>query len=228
MKTRVAFRTCPLCEATCGLRLEVADGRVTRIQGDEDDPFSHGFICPKGSTLGALHDDPDRLRAPLARRGGRHEEVSWQEAFAEVERRLGEIVATHGPDAVAVYIGNPNAHNFANTLAIRPLVKALRTKNVYSASTVDQMPKHVACGLVFGHPLAIPVPDVDRTSLLLLLGANPLESNGSLATAPDWPGRLEAIRRRGGRVVVVDPRRTPGSRAPCSTRGSIHPGASRS
>lgn len=208
MTTRVAFRTCPLCEATCGLRLEVEDGRVTRIRGDEDDPFSRGFICPKGSTLAALHDDPDRLRAPLVRRRGKHVETSWQEAFAEIERRLGEVVTAHGPDSVAVYIGNPNAHNFANTLAIRPLVKALRTRNVYSASTVDQMPKHVACGFVFGHPLAIPVPDIDRTDFLLLLGANPLESNGSLATAPDWPGRLDAIRRRGGRVVVVDPRRT--------------------
>ena len=208
MANRVAFRTCPLCEATCGLRLEVDDGHVTRIRGDEEDPFSKGFICPKGSTLGALHDDPDRLRTPLVRRNGTHEEVSWEEAFAEIERRLGAVVATHGSDAVAVYSGNPNAHNFANTLAIRPLIKALRTRNVYSASTVDQMPKHVACGLVFGHPLAIPVPDIDRTDFLLLLGANPLESNGSLATAPDWPGRLEAIRRRGGRVVVVDPRRT--------------------
>ncbi len=190
------------------MRLEIEDGHVTRIRGDADDPFSKGFICPKGSTLGALHDDPDRLRRPLVRRNGTHEEVSWEEAFAEIGRRLGEIVATHGADAVAVYIGNPNAHNFANTLAIRPLIKALRTRNVYSASTVDQMPKHVACGLVFGHPLAIPVPDIDRTDFLLLLGANPLESNGSLATAPDWPGRLEAIRRRGGRVIVVDPRRT--------------------
>ena len=206
--TRMAFRTCPLCEATCGLQLEVEDGHVTRIRGDADDPFSKGFICPKGSTLGALHEDPDRLRRPLVRRDGAHVEVSWDEAFAEIERRLTALVSEHGTDAVAVYIGNPNAHNYANTLAIRPLVKALRTKNVYSASTVDQMPKHVACGLVFGHPLAIPVPDIDRTDLLLLLGANPLESNGSLATAPDWPGRLEAIRRRGGRVVVVDPRRT--------------------
>ena len=118
------------------------------------------------------------------------------------------ILSEHGRDAVAVYAGNPNAHNFASTLAIRPLVKALGTKNVYSASTVDQMPKHVACGLVFGHPLAIPVPDIDRTDFLLILGANPLESNGSLATAPDWPGRLQAIRDRGGRVVVVDPRHT--------------------
>ena len=208
MAPRVTFRTCPLCEATCGLRIEVENGRVTRIRGDADDPFSKGFICPKGSTLGALHDDPDRLRRPLVRRGGEHVEVSWEDAFAEVERRLTTLVATDGPEAVAVYIGNPNAHNFANTLAIRPLVKALRTRNVYSASTVDQMPKHVACGLLYGHPLSIPVPDIDRTAFLLLLGANPLESNGSLATAPDWPGRLEAIRRRGGRVVVVDPRRT--------------------
>ncbi len=206
--TRTAFRTCPLCEATCGLQLEIENGRVTRIRGDADDPFSKGFICPKGSTLGALHEDPDRLRRPLVRRDGTHVEVSWEEAFAEIEQRLTALVTEHGTDAVAVYIGNPNAHNYANTLAIRPLVKALRTKNVYSASTVDQMPKHVACGLVFGHPFAIPVPDLDRTDFLLLLGANPLESNGSLATAPDWPGRLEAIRQRGGRVVVVDPRRT--------------------
>jgi anaerobic selenocysteine-containing dehydrogenase len=206
--TRMAFRTCPLCEATCGLQLEVEDGHVTRIRGDADDPFSKGFICPKGSTLGALHEDPDRLRLPLVRRDGAHVEVGWDEAFAEIDRRLTTLVSEHGTDAVAVYIGNPNAHNYANTLAIRPLVKALRTKNVYSASTVDQMPKHVACGLVFGHPLVIPVPDIDRTDLLVLLGANPLESNGSLATAPDWPGRLEGIRRRGGRVVVVDPRRT--------------------
>ena len=208
MATRVAFRTCPLCEATCGLRIETENGHVTGIRGDAEDPFSKGFICPKGSTLGALHDDPDRLRQPLVRRNGVHEEVSWEEAFAEVERRLTTVLATHGRDAVAVYAGNPNAHNFANTLAIRPLVKALGTKNVYSASTVDQMPKHVSCGLVFGHPLAIPVPDIDRTDFLLVLGANPLESNGSLATAPDWPGRLTAIRARGGRVVVVDPRRT--------------------
>ncbi len=190
------------------MRLEIEDGHVRRIRGDDDDPFSRGFICPKGSTLGTLHDDPDRLRRPLVRRDGVLTEVSWEEAFVEVERRLTAVISERGRDAVAVYIGNPNAHNFANTLAIRPLVKALGTKNVYSASTVDQMPKHVACGLVFGHPLVIPVPDIDRTDLLLLLGANPLESNGSLATAPDWPGRLEAIRQRGGRVIVVDPRRT--------------------
>ncbi len=208
MAQRTAFRTCPLCEATCGLRLEIEGDQVVGIRGDPDDPFSRGFICPKGSVLGALHDDPDRLRAPLVRRDGVHVEVGWGEAFAEVERRLTSIVQAHGANAVAAYVGNPNVHNFGNGLALRPLLKALRTRNVYSASTVDQMPKHVSCGLVFGHPLLIPVPDIDRTDFLLLLGANPLESNGSLATAPDWPGRLAAIRARGGTVVVVDPRRT--------------------
>ena len=204
----MAFRTCPLCEATCGLQLEVEDGHVTRIRGDADDPFSQGFICPKGSTLGALHEDPDRLRRPLVRRDGAHVEVSWDEAFAEIERRLTaarERARHRRRRGVHRQPERAQLRQHARDPAAR---QGTRTKNVYSASTVDQMPKHVACGLVFGHPLAIPVPDIDRTDLLLLLGANPLESNGSLATAPDWPGRLEAIRRRGGRVVVVDPRRT--------------------
>lgn len=205
---RIAYRTCPLCEATCGLQIELEGDTVRRIRGDRDDPFSRGYICPKGSTLGRLHDDPDRLRAPLVRRDGGLVETGWDEAFAEVERLLGAARAAHGDDAVAVYAGNPNAHNYGSTLALRPLVKALGTRNVFTASTVDQMPKHVSCGLVFGHPLLIPVPDLDRTDFLLLLGANPLESNGSLATAPDWPGRLAALRDRGGRLVVVDPRRT--------------------
>lgn len=208
MASRVAFRTCPLCEATCGLAITLEDERVVGIRGDPDDPFSKGFLCPKGAMLGALHDDPDRLRVPVVRRDGRHVEIGWDEAFAEIDARLGAIRAEHGDDAVAVYAGNPNVHTFGNTLALRPLIKALRTRNVYTAATVDQMPKHVSSGLLFGHPLLIPVPDIDRTDLLLMLGANPLESNGSLATAPDWPARLAAIRQRGGRVIVVDPRRT--------------------
>lgn len=208
MASRVAFRTCPLCEATCGLRIELDDGRVTRIRGDLDDPISRGFLCPKGSTLGKLHEDPDRLRAPLVRRNGELVEVGWAEAFAEVDRRLRAVVSEHGSDSAAVYVGNPNAHNYQSNLALRPFIKSLRTRNVFSASTVDQMPKQVACGYVFGHPFLIPVPDVDRTDHLLILGANPLESNGSLATAPDWPGKLEALRARGGTLVVVDPRRT--------------------
>lgn len=206
-------RTCPLCEATCGLELTVRDGRVTRIRGDRDNPFSRGYLCPKGSVLHRLHEDPDRLRRPLVRRGddpatATWEEVGWEEAFAEVERRLVPVLERHGRDAVAVYLGNPSAHTLSGVLYNRALVRALGTRNVFSASTVDQMPKHVSSGLLFGGPLLIPVPDLDRTDHLLMLGANPLESNGSLCTAPDFPGRLRAIRARGGKVVVVDPRRT--------------------
>jgi anaerobic selenocysteine-containing dehydrogenase len=206
--TRTAFRTCPLCEAGCGLEIALQGGEVVRIRGDRDDVFSHGYICPKGSTLKQLHEDPDRLRRPLLRRNGNFVEASWEEAFAEVERRLPPILETYGRDAVAIYLGNPSAHTLDGMLYGRPLVKALGTRNVYSASTVDQRPKEISCGLMFGHALTVPVPDVDRTDYLLVLGANPFVSNGSLATAPDWPGRLEALTARGGRLVVVDPRRS--------------------
>jgi anaerobic selenocysteine-containing dehydrogenase len=204
------FRTCPLCEATCGLEIEIGDdGSIGRIRGDREDPFSHGFICPKGSTLKQLHEDPDRLRAPLVRGDdGALHPVTWDAAFAEIERRLVPIMEEHGRDAVAVYLGNPNVHNLAGTTYIRPLIRALGTTNVYSASTVDQRPKEISSGLLFGTMISWPVPDLDRTSYLLMLGANPFESNGSLATAPDWPGRLRAIKERGGRFVVVDPKRT--------------------
>ena len=205
---RMAYRTCPLCEATCGLEIEIVDDQVRRIRGDVANPFSAGFICPKGSTLKQLHEDPDRLRTPLIKENGIHRSATWDEAFTLIADRFGEIVEGHGRSALAIYLGNPNVHQLDNTLAIRPLARALGTHNVFSASTVDQMPKHVSAGLMFGHPLNIPVPDLDRTAYLLMLGANPYESNGSLATAPDFPGRLEGIRARGGKVVVVDPRRT--------------------
>jgi anaerobic selenocysteine-containing dehydrogenase len=210
--TTTAFRTCPLCEAGCGLEIGLAgsngDTRVTRIRGDREDVFSKGFICPKGSTLKQLHEDPDWLRRPLVKRDGRFVEVGWDEAFAEIERRLGAVVDEHGRDALAVYVGNPNAHSLAGLLYLRPLIKALGTTNVFSASTVDQRPKEVSAGLMFGGGLTVPVPDVDRTDFLLMLGANPYASNGSLATAPDWPGRIEALIARGGTLVVVDPRRS--------------------
>lgn len=202
-----ALVTCPLCEATCGLEVTLEGRRVLSVRGDEKDVFSHGFICPKGASLGALHDDPDRLRAPLVKRGGVHVEVGWDEAFAEIDRRLPAIRAAHGNDAVGVYLGNPGAHNLGTLLYGRVLYKALGTRSIFSASTVDQMPKHVSSGYLFGDPLTIPIPDLDRTEYLLVLGANPLVSNGSLMTAPDVRGRLRAIRGR-GRVVVVDPRRT--------------------
>jgi anaerobic selenocysteine-containing dehydrogenase len=198
--------------------------RVGRIRGDRDDVFSHGFICPKGSTLRQLHEDPDWLRRPLVRRDGRLEPASWDEAFAEVERRLLPIAEQHGRDAVGIYVGNPNAHSLAAMIFLRPLIRALGTTNVFSASTVDQRPKEVSAGLMFGGALTVPVPDVDRTDFLLMLGANPYASNGSLATAPDWPGRIEALLDRGGRLVVVDPRRTQTAEV-ASQHLAIRPGA---
>jgi anaerobic selenocysteine-containing dehydrogenase len=206
---RTAYRTCPLCEATCGLEITLDDGRVEGIRGDADDVFSHGFICPKGFSLKALHEDPDRLRTPLLRRAdGSLAEASWDETFAEVDRRLRPILETHGPNAVGAYVGNPSAHHIAPLVYGRVLLKAIGTRNLYTASTVDQMPKQVAVAHMFGTGLTVPIPDVDRTDYLLILGANPLASNGSLLTAPDMRGRLRRIRDRGGKVVVVDPRRS--------------------
>lgn len=206
---RTAYRTCPLCEATCGLELTVVDDRITKVRGDAEDVFSRGYLCPKGAAFGELEHDPDRVREPLVRgEDGELHPASWSEAFAVVADRMGAIVAEHGPDAVAVYLGNPNVHNLSGGLYAKPFLKALRSRSISSASTVDQMPKHVSSGLLFGDPGAIPVPDIDRTDLLVVLGANPRMSNGSLMTAPDVPGRLDALRARGGRLVVVDPRRS--------------------
>lgn len=205
---RTSYRTCPLCEAGCGLEITVRDQEVVRIRGDRDDVFSKGFLCPKGSTLKQLHADPDRLRRPLVKRDGRHVEVSWDEAWAEVHALLGGVIERQGREAVAVYLGNPSAHSLSALMFNRVLLQGLGTRQRYSASTVDQMPKQVSAGYMFGTPLSIPVPDLDRTDYLLMLGANPYASNGSLCTAPDFPGRLEALRARGGKLVVVDPRRS--------------------
>ncbi|SHM54125.1 molybdopterin-dependent oxidoreductase [Cryptosporangium aurantiacum] len=208
MSTRTAYRTCPLCEAVCGLEITLSGRDVVRVRGDRDDVFSRGFICPKGATLGDLDQDPDRLTGPLVRRDGVLTPATWDEAFAAVEAGLGRVAAEHGRESVALYFGNPNAHTLGGGLYLGALRKAIGTRNVYSAASVDQLPKHVSAGLMFGDPTAIPVPDLDRTDYLLMLGANPVESNGSLCTAPDFPGRLKALRARGGRLVVVDPRRT--------------------
>ncbi|WP_103501318.1 MULTISPECIES: molybdopterin oxidoreductase family protein [unclassified Streptomyces] len=207
MKT--ALRTCPLCETSCGLRLTLGDdGSVQRVEGDPDDPFSKGFLCPKGAALGQLDEDPDRLSRPLVRVGGQLRPASWEQAFAEVHRGLSETMAAHGRDAVSLYFGNPTFHTMAGFLYRQPLTQVLGSRNVYSASTIDQMPKHVASGLMFGDPMAVAVPDIDRTDYMLILGANPVESNGSLAVAPNFKGRLRDLQERGGRVVVVDPRHT--------------------
>ena len=216
------YRICPLCEACCGLEIRTAPGRGPdggdpqtpgarrgpSIRGAKDDPFSAGYLCPKAHALRDLHEDPDRLRAPLVKRDGRFVEVGWDEAFDEIDRRLTRILAAHGRDAAAIMIGNPAAHKMGLLLYTGRLVRALGTRNVYSASTLDQMPKQLACGLMFGHWLTVAVPDVERCGYLLVLGANPMASNGSMWTVPDFRGKARALRARGGRIVVVDPRRT--------------------
>ena len=201
-----ALRICPLCEATCGLVLTVEEGRVTAARGDREDVFSHGFICPKGASFAELDNDPDRLQRPLIRRDGELVEADWAEALAVAAEGLRTVTA--GAGSVAVYLGNPNAHTIAGALYAPQLVRALQTRGVFSASTLDQMPKQVACGYLFGNPFAFTVPDVDRTDHLVIIGANPLVSNGSVATAADFPGKIKALRKRGGRLTVIDPNRT--------------------
>ncbi|MFD6192009.1 molybdopterin-dependent oxidoreductase [Streptomyces sp. NPDC060275] len=205
---RTALRICPLCEATCGLALTIDGSTVTAARGDRDDVFSHGFICPKGASFGAVDADPDRLRAPLVRRNGELREATWEEAFDAVAVGVRPLVERYGPHSVGVVLGNPNVHTVAGALYPNVLLGALGSRSLFTASTLDQMPKHVSSGLLFGDANAIPVPDLDRTDHLLLIGANPLESNGSLCTAPDFPGRLRALKARGGTLTVIDPRRT--------------------
>jgi anaerobic selenocysteine-containing dehydrogenase len=207
MHTETHYRTCPLCEATCGLQIEVAGGRPTRIRGDMDDVFSKGYICPKGSSLKGLHEDPDRITTPLVKVGDHFEPTDWHHAFELIDERLAPLLGRHGKDAVALYSGNPWSHNY-ETIIYTPLLYGTIGKNRFAAASIDQRPREIVSSVHFGTRTAFPVPDVDRTDLLVLIGSDPMESNGSLATAPDWPGRLKALRRRGGRLIVIDPRRS--------------------
>jgi anaerobic selenocysteine-containing dehydrogenase len=222
--TETRYRICPLCEACCGLDVQVADGRVVAIRGKENDVFSQGYICPKGVALKDLHEDPDRLRQPLVRRDGVLQPASWEEAFDEIERRLVPIIERHGKDAVALSVGNPSAHKMALLLYFSRLARALGSRNIYSASTLDQMPKQLASGWMFGHWLSVAVPDIDRCDFLLILGANPMASNGSMWTVTDFRGRAKALRQRGGKIVVIDPRRSE-TAAIADEHHPIRPGA---
>ena len=206
--TEPHFRTCNLCEAMCGLRIETAGGRVTSIRGDEEDPFSKGHICPKAVALQDLHEDPDRLRQPVRRTATGWEPISWDEALDEVARRLHALQREHGKEALGVYVGNPTVHDHGALMFLPLLLRTLRTRNKFSASSVDQLPHQLAAYLMFGHQFLIPIPDIDHTRFMLILGANPLASNGSLMSAPGVRDRLKAIQKRGGKVVVVDPRKT--------------------
>jgi anaerobic selenocysteine-containing dehydrogenase len=208
--SRIVHRNCPLCEAHCGIAVETdaAASRVLGIRGDPDDVMSAGYICPKAYGLKGLQEDPDRLRGPLLRKGRDFVEIAWDEALDRAAEGLRRVRDEHGPDAVATYLGNPTAHDLGGMLYAQSVLQVLGTRWRFSATSVDQLPKMLSSQLLFGRPLDVPVPDVDHSDFLLVLGANPMVSNGSLMTAPDMPGRLRRLRERGGRLVVVDPRRS--------------------
>jgi len=207
MTRQSRFRSCPLCEAICGLELQYEADTLVAIRGDAADPFSRGHICPKGNAILDLEADPDRLRMPLRRRGSDFEEIGWDEALAEAGERLAAVQREHGADAVAAYVGNPNVHHFGHLAYLSPLLKSLRSRNIFSASSVDQWPHQLVAYLMFGHQFLLPIPDIDNTDFMLMLGANPVASNGSLMTAPGIEKRLKALVER-GTLVVVDPRRS--------------------
>lgn len=205
---RTHYHTCNLCEAMCGIEIEHRGDEILAIRGDKEDPFSKGHICPKAVALQDLHHDPDRLRHPVKRTADGWVPISWDEALDETARRLHNIQEVHGKDSVALYFGNPTAHNHGALLTLLPFVKALRSRQRYSATSADQLPHMLATWQLFGHQALFPIPDVDRTDYFLIIGGNPLASNGSIMTVPDVKGRLKALQKRGGKVVVIDPRRT--------------------
>src|SRR5436190_5504189 len=205
---KVTYRACDLCEALCGLEIRTEGDTVVSIKGDKQDPFSRGHVCPKAVALKDIHEDPDRLRGPVQRVDGEWKPIGWEEAFELVARRFAEIQREHGNDALGVYFGNPNVHHVGSIVNMPSLIRAMRTRNRFSATSVDQLPLHVAGREMYGHMFLLPIPDIDHTHYWLILGGNPVVSNGSLMTAPDVAKRLKAIRERGGQVVVIDPVRT--------------------
>ncbi len=219
----IHYRACPLCEAICGLELRYEGAQLSAIRGDALDPFSRGHICPKGNAIIDLESDPDRLKQPMQRVDGRFVPISWEQAFELAGTRLAAIQHQHGNDAVAAYLGNPNAHHYGHTAYLPALLRLLRTRNLFSASSVDQWPHQLVSYLMYGHQFLIPIPDVDRTDYFLMLGANPVASNGSLMTAPGVDKRLKALVKR-GKLVVIDPRRTETAEI-ASEHHAIRPGS---
>jgi anaerobic selenocysteine-containing dehydrogenase len=201
------YRTCNLCEAMCGIQITVEDDKITSIKGDAEDSFSRGHICPKAIALKDLYEDPDRIRRPMEKVNGEWRELTWKEAFDKVASRIQALQAEHGNDALGVYLGNPNVHNTGSLLMSGGVLRALKTKNKFSATSVDQLPHHIVSWKLFGHQLRIPVPDIDHTDHFLMFGANPLASNGSIMSVADVKQRLKDVSKR-GKLVVIDPRRT--------------------
>ena len=200
------YRACNLCEAICGIEIKVeADQRLT-IRGDKDDPFSRGYICPKAVALQDIHYDKDRLKHPVRRTPNGWQRIGWTEAFDEVARNLKRVNAEYGRNSIGTYLGNPTVHNSGALLFVPGFIRSLRTRNRFSATSVDQLAHHLASYLMFGHQLLLPIPDLERTKHFLILGANPAVSNGSMMTAPGMARRLQEIRERGGKVILIDPR----------------------
>ncbi|MDI9246298.1 molybdopterin-dependent oxidoreductase [Marinobacter sp. CHS3-4] len=207
-ETKTHYRTCNICEAMCGLEIKHRGEEILSIKGDKDDPFSRGHICPKAVALQDFYNDKDRLKTPIRRTAEGWKEISWDDALEEIATRFRGIQQSHGQNSVGVYLGNPNAHNFGNAIMLPRFFKALGTNSRFSSASADQLPHHVASNYMLGAGMLIPVPDIDHTDFMLIIGANPIVSNGSLMTAPGVGKRLKAIQERGGKVVVVDPRRT--------------------
>lgn len=207
------FRACHLCEAICGLEIKTQGNEVLSIKGDNADPFSTGHLCPKAMALKDLHEDTDRLRAPVKKVDGQWQTISWEQALDEVAENIVKLQTEYGNDVVGVYAGNPNVHNYGNMTHGRLLRKALQTKNNFSATSLDQLPHHLVSYLMYGHQFMLPIPDIDHTDFMLIIGANPLVSNGSIMTVPNVTKRLQAIQKRGGQFVVIDPRRTETAKA---------------
>lgn len=202
------YRSCNLCEAICGIVIEHQNGEILSIKGDKDDPFSKGHICPKAVALQDIYNHPDRLKQPIQKTKNGWQEISWDDAYKITSDKIKDLQKQYGKDSIAFYQGNPSVHNYGTMLFSGQLRKALKTKNNYSATSLDQLPHQYVAQLMFGHPLMIPVPDIDRTDYFLIIGGNPLASNGSMMTAPGIANRMKAIQNRGGKIVVVDPRKT--------------------
>ncbi len=202
------YSTCNLCEAMCGLKIDFDDQAILSIRGDKQDPFSQGHICPKALALEDLYKDQDRLKQPVKRSSKGWQKISWEQAFSEVKQALTSIQKDYGRDALGVYLGNPSVHNLEAMLYGTSFFNQLKTKNRYTATSVDQLPHHLAAMLMFGHPLLLPIPDIDHTDFMLILGANPMVSNGSIMSSPNIRSRLKAIQKRQGKIVTIDPRFT--------------------
>ena len=196
LPVKTHYRTCNLCEAMCGVKVEYQGEHVLNIAGDPDDLHSNGYICPKGFALQDLHNDPERLKTPLKRVGDKWLPIDWDQAFDEVAERLVGIQNKYGDDAAAAYWGNPTAHNLGLILALHPFRKALNSRNMHTGSSVDQLPHMVNAYMMFGNSFLFSIPDIDRTHYMLMIGANPAASNGSLMTAGDVKDRMKKITRR--------------------------------